>query len=503
MQPWNFALPAHLKKPLLLLNNANKQKALRKRSLVTLSIIHFLISKTTSMKESTISSNQSLHSISTTERIRALDIMRGIVLLGILLMNINGFGLVNAYSNPTVSGGATGLNLYTWMTSNLFFEGTMRALFSLLFGIGMFILLNRSKEREAGIAGPDIYFRRLTWMLFFGLVHGYLLLWTGEILYDYALMGFLVYSFRNMAPGKLILIACFLVAVGTLWSNIDHRGNVKMVQDVDIAQSQTAAGIALTTGQTESIKKWEEIQHKKSPAYIKEYTEKMQGDYFTVVKHLAPKNMESDTTWFYKYNLWDILSMMLIGIAFFKWDIFSGKRSYLFYGVMAVSGYLIGISINYYEMQLILENNFSFLAFSQADNTYYLGRLAVAMGHIGAIMLFAKAPGLKWLKFRLAAVGQMALTNYIMHSVICMIVFTGVGFGLFGQLQRYQLLYVVLAIWVFQLVVSPIWLKYFEFGPLEWLWRRLSYLQKPVFKKNPIGKEVVVVQPVISPSFNQ
>ena len=146
------------------------------------------------------------HSVNTTERIRALDIMRGIVLLGILLMNINGFGLVNAYANPTVSGGAEGLNLYTWIATNLFFEGTMRGLFSLLFGIGMFILLNRSQERGAGIAGPDIYFRRLTWLLFFGLVHGYLLLWTGEILYDYALMGFLVYSFRHMAPKKLLLI---------------------------------------------------------------------------------------------------------------------------------------------------------------------------------------------------------------------------------------------------------------------------------------------------------
>ena len=94
-----------------------------------------------------------------------------------------------------------------------------------------------------------------------------------------------------------------------------------------------------------------------------------------------------------------------------------------------------------------------------------------------------------WLKRRLAAVGQMALTNYIMHSIICMIVFTGVGFGLFGKLQRYELLYVVFSIWIFQLIVSPVWLKYFEFGPLEWLWRRVSYLQKPAFRKKPIPKE--------------
>jgi uncharacterized protein len=426
---------------------------------------------------------QKLHSVNTTERIRALDIMRGIVLLGILLMNINGFGLVNAYANPTVSGGAEGLNLYTWITTNLFFEGTMRGLFSLLFGIGMFILLNRSQEREAGIAGPDIYFRRLTWMLFFGLVHGYLILWTGEILYDYALMGFLVYSFRNMAPKKLLLVAAFLISIGTFWNFIKHQNDVKMLEDVGIARTNLAAGKTLTDEQEAATKKWETIEKKKSPAFINDYNEKMRSGYFTVVKHLAPKNMESDTVWFYEWDLWDILSMMLIGIALFKWNILSAGKSYRFYGLMVAIGYIIGLAINYYEIKMILKDNFSFMAFSKSNITYYLGRLAIAIGHIGSIMILVKAPVMIWLKRRLAAVGQMALTNYIMHSVICMIVFTGVGFGLFGKLQRYELLYVVFSIWIFQLIVSPIWLKHFEFGPMEWLWRRLSYLQKPAFKK--------------------
>jgi uncharacterized protein len=430
-------------------------------------------------------------SVKPTERIKALDVMRGIVLLGILLMNINGFGLVHAYSDPTVSGGATGLNLYTWMTTNLFFEGTMRALFSLLFGVGMFILLNRSQERGAGIAGPDIYFRRLMWLLFFGLVHGYLLLWTGEILYDYALMGFFVYSFRNMAPKKLFMIAAFLVCVGTFWNIVNYRNNVTLVENVAAGESRKAAGQALTEDQTEAVAKWEKRQKERSPEYVQGYMDKVHGGYFTVVKHLAPHNKETDTLRFYEWDVWDILSMMLIGIGLFKLNILSARKSYRFYGVMALIGYTIGVSINYYEMQVILKDHFSFLSFSKADMTYYLGRVAVAFGHIGSIMLLVKAPVLTWLKRRLAAVGQMALTNYIMDSVICMFVFTGVGFGLFGKLQRYELLYVVFSIWIFQLIVSPIWLKYFEFGPLEWLWRRLSYLQKPAFKKKSISTTVL------------
>jgi uncharacterized protein len=105
------------------------------------------------------------------------------------------------------------------------------------------------------------------------------------------------------------------------------------------------------------------------------------------------------------------------------------------------------------------------------------------MGHVGLIMLFCKIPILGWLKTSLAAVGKMALTNYLMHSVICMFVFTGVGFGLFGQLERFELLYVVLVIWVFQLIVSPIWLTYYQFGPMEWLWRSLSYMKKQDFRQ--------------------
>ena len=105
------------------------------------------------------------------------------------------------------------------------------------------------------------------------------------------------------------------------------------------------------------------------------------------------------------------------------------------------------------------------------------------MGHIGLIMLFCKSPILNWLKMSLAAVGKMALSNYVMHSVIAMFLFTGAGFALFGKLQRHELLYVVFSIWIVQLIVSPIWLKYFQFGPLEWIWRNLSYQKMHPFRR--------------------
>ncbi|RIA09068.1 uncharacterized protein OE09_0896 [Flavobacteriaceae bacterium MAR_2010_72] len=424
--------------------------------------------------------------LSPKDRIHSLDIMRGVVLLGILLMNINGFGLAGAYGDPTVSGGATGWNLTTWITANLLFEGTMRALFSFLFGVGMFILLDRLEKKGAGLKGADIYFRRLLWLLVFGLIHGYLLLWVGEILYQYALMGFLVYSFRNLAPKKLIIGALFLFSMGALWNYADYRKDVKFMEDVALIETYKAEGKELTKELEKSDQRWQEREWERSSEGVEHTNTNMRKGYFEVVAFLAPINQHFDENWPYRYDLWDVLSMMFLGIALFKLNILSAEKSYRFYGLMAIIGYGIGLTTNYFEISYIMDHNFSLLSYSKTNITYDLGRVSVAMGHVGLIMLVCKLPILKWLKMSLSAVGKMALTNYVMHSVICMFIFTGAGFGLFGKLQRFELLYVVLAIWVFQLIVSPIWLKYYRFGPLEWIWRNLSYMKKHSIRKQQL-----------------
>ena len=425
----------------------------------------------------------SLTPLKALDRIQSLDVMRGIVLFGILLMNINGMALANAYGDPTVSGGATGWDLYTWITTNMLFEGTMRALFSLLFGAGMFILLDRLEKKSAGIKAADIYFRRLMWLLLFGLVHAYLILWTGEILFSYALMGFLVYSFRNMAPKKLIIIALVLFTVGTVWNYADYRANVKLMENLEMVEQFKTDGKVLTDELTEATEKWEDLQQERSPEAIAEYNVNMKKDYFGVVAFLAPINLHFQKYYLFRYDVWDILSMMLLGIAFFKLKILSAEKPYRFYGIMMGVGYGIGLSVNYYEVQMIIDNNFSLLSFSKSNITYELGRISVAMGHIGAIMLFCKLPILSLLKKALGAVGKMALTNYVMHSVFAMFLFTGAGFGLFGEFQRHELLYIVFSIWIFQLIASPLWLRYHYFGPLEWLWRNLSYNKRHALKK--------------------
>ena len=142
----------------------------------------------------------------------------------------------------------------------------------------------------------------------------------------------------------------------------------------------------------------------------------------------------------------------------------------------------IGIAVNLISARNIIHSNFDLAVRSFSFTTYDLGRLTVALAHMSLLMLICKTGALRWLTARLAAVGQMAFSNYVMHSVICTLVFCGVGFGLYAKLQRYQLYYVVFAIWVVQLVLSPIWLRHYRFGPLEWVWRSLTYWKRQPFR---------------------
>ncbi len=421
--------------------------------------------------------------VTATERIRALDVLRGVALLGILLMNIAGFGLVfMAYGDPTVQGGAEGLNLLVWKINNLFFEGTMRALFSMLFGVGMVLMTSRMINRGGGLEVADIYYRRTIWLLIFGVIHAYLILWPGEILFSYGLYGLFLFPFRNAPAKKLIIGVVVLIMFGFALQYYQYSANMDYYKKYELAQT-FEEGAEMPDEIREGKEAWEGMMAEMKPDEdrIHKNTESMHKGYLDLVLFLAPINRMVQTSFNYDYNPWDVLPMMLLGIALFKLQVITAslrRRSYL---LMMLMGYGIGVAINYYETSLLLNDNFSVLAFMKSGLTYPFGRVAVAFGHIGLVMLFCKSGILGFLRNALAAVGRMALTNYIMHSVICAFVFTGIGFSLFGQLERYELYYVVGGIWLFQLILSPIWLKYFRFGPLEWLWRSLTYRERQPF----------------------
>jgi uncharacterized protein len=408
-------------------------------------------------------------------RVNSLDVIRGIALLGILLMNINGMGLPFAYSDPTIAGGAEGLNLKVWILNNMLFEGTMRGLFTLLFGAGVILLTSRLEKSGAGITTADIYYRRTLWLLLFGIINVYVLLWHGDILYPYAIFGLMLFPFRNANVKKLFLVAGILIVIGILWDVTDYYSKINLQKEVTEIQLTKDQGAEITKAQEEKVKQWDKFTTKHTQEEVDELIVKMHQSYFKVLFEKVKGNQFMQTWLPYRLWVWDILSFMLIGMAFYKLRIFHGERTNRFYLLMLSIGYLVGLAINYYETRMLLQDNFAALTILKADQTYQIGRIFTTMGHVGLFMLFIKSGMLRFLQKSLAAVGKLALTNYLMHSIVTSIIFYGDGFSLYGRLERYELYYIVAGIWVFQLIFSPIYLKYFLYGPAEWIWRSLTY----------------------------
>ncbi len=427
----------------------------------------------------------SIKPTSSSQRITSMDITRGISLCGIMLMNITGFGLFRAYMDPTNQGGATGWDLNAWWITSMFFEGTMRGMFSMLFGAGVLLFTERSNDKTPGISVTDIYFRRLLWLLVFGVIHCYLILWDGEILYAYAIVGMFAFSFRHLKPKQLIIgVAIFLLFASLI--NVKDYFQTKQKFEASVkASERKTQGIQLTKEEIAAISAWDAKvgEQKATPEQAHDEMAARQKGYFSIVKHKAPENEYMQTTFFYRQGFFDILFMMLLGIAFLKNGILKAAKSNKYYLVMVLAGYAIGLSVNYWEANAVMADNFSILSYAKSGMTYHVGRIAMTVGHIGLIMLFIKSGWLSFLQKAFGALGQMAFTNYIMQSVICNMIFLGYGFAMYGKFQRHELYYIVFSVWIFQLFVSPIWLKYFYFGPLEWVWRSLTYWKRQPFRR--------------------
>lgn len=412
-------------------------------------------------------------------RIQSLDIARGVALFGILLMNITGFGLPNAYTDPTVSGGAEGANLWAWITTNMLFEGTQRGLFTILFGAGI-ILMTRSLEASGRANSQDIYFRRNLWLVVFGIIHAYLLLWLGEILFYYGVTALFAYGVRHAKPRTLLSLAIGGVILSAAWNGLDTYNGLEKHRAFVAADSAKTQGDSLTTKQTEAIEAWQGMVKEWKPDSTKlaKTIETYRGSYWEILKYQAPLAARYESWGIYRW-FFDYFSMVLLGMVLFRAGLFSAGQPRRTLWQMVVAGYAIGLTVNYVETTSIIAADFSVLSFLQSFITYDIGRIPLTMGHLGLLLLFAQSDGAGWLKGALAAVGRMAFTNYILTSIICGFFFYGFGLGWYGHLERYQLYYVVGGIWLFQLIVSPLWLARYRFGPLEWLWRWLTYGVKP------------------------
>ncbi len=444
--------------------------------------------------------------VSAARRIDSLDVLRGFAVLGILIMNIQSFALpMAAYMNPTVGGRFDGADYWVWVVGHLLADLKFMSIFSMLFGAGVILFTSRLESK--GLSSTGLHYRRMGWLLLIGMLHAYLL-WYGDILVPYALCGMVLFWVRKFRPSALLSLSIASLMVTAVLMALFGFSFGRMQTALDAHDAQAAAIVAPAEAQsspdtTESTELeepsdpeaaellWgmpvkdvrEQIkvmrqQWSPSEEELNKETTALNGSYVDELIYRAPI-----VAWMQVFILmlfgWRILSMMLLGMALFKWGVLSASRSAGAYLAMVVLGFGVGLPLIWIGLQRNLVADFDFIA-AQFNNSHfnYFGSVFVSLGWIGVIMLLCRSGAIHWLAASLGAVGRMAFTNYIMHTVVCTTIFynrSGLGLAKYEQLNRVELLGVVGAIFVFQMIASPIWLRSFRFGPLEWIWRSLTY----------------------------
>lgn len=412
------------------------------------------------------------------ERIHAMDAIRGFAVLGILLRNVFVFGMPSAaFALPLLWGGDARSDLYSWAFVELFVDGAMRALFSILFGASALLILD--KPEILGLSSADYFYRRLLWLMFFGLIHGYILLSGIDILFVYGAIGLLIFPFRNANPYKLLLAAALIVGISAVATNIDFAVIDEPPQEQATAPTpDQSKDVDQTQNRDESDPSDlnELIQIGASlikNELIAEITHR-RGDYLYNLLYFAEDVFNNHSVDLFKSHLLDVGALFLIGMALFRLGVVTGGRSRAFYAAMLVAGYGIGLTINVAENYPELFPHSSGLESPDWTMfTYDAGRIAIAFGHLALILLIVRSSRLRFVTGLFSSAGRMALSNYVLQTVICTYVFYGFGLGLFGEFSHGDLLAFGFALGMVQLISSHIYLRFFDQGPLEWLIRRL------------------------------
>jgi uncharacterized protein len=406
--------------------------------------------------------NPEISPVTTSQRILSLDILRGFAICGILLINIQSFAMPGAaYLNPMAYGDMSGINGWVWKLSYILGDSKFMAIFSILYGAGIVLVTQKAESKSGKSAG--IHYRRTFWLLIVGLIHAHII-WAGDILVAYAICALLVYLFKNLKPRTLLVLGILFISVHTLF--------------------YTFLGTSLENWPPEQLAS-ASADWKPDQESINNEIAAITGTWSEQISHNSGSAIFMETIVFLMLFLWRAGGLMLVGMALYKWGILTAQKSVSFYKIGWVIGWLVGFPIVIYGVYTQFDAGWSYeYSMFLGSQWNYWGSLGVSFGYICMIMLFARSDVMRWLQDRLAALGQMALTNYISQSIICTLIFYGIGFGLFGQLERITQFIVVVSVWILQLLWSRPWLNKYRFGPLEWVWRSLTYMKRQPMKKS-------------------
>jgi len=401
------------------------------------------------------------------ERLETLDTLRGIAVLGILAMNIYTFALpFNFYLNPGALdpigiGLSDSTDRFAYMLTHVLAEYKFITLFSLMFGAGIAMQFSKAASGEDGRKqAMNLHLRRMTGLLLIGAVHAYFL-WFGDILFIYAVIGFLVGVFIPMKNRTLMISAVVLILFGALvaWGPIALLGLAppEVIDEV---------GAGFYTPPEEEMRRVVEIYQS--------------GGYLAELSNRVVMAAQQHVGVFFSEYAYRTLGIMLIGIVAFRSGFLSGRWPIFAYAMFAVVGIGIGLPLTYFGFIAREAVDFEFIySFSTGKLYNYFGSLFAAAGYAGLIILLVKI-GVRPLVWLLQPVGRLALTNYLLHTIICTVIFYGsYGFGLYGTMGPAELVRIVLMIFAGQIVFSLIYVQIFRMGPFEWLWRAFSYKERP------------------------
>jgi len=401
-------------------------------------------------------SESQISPISSGERIEILDVLRGLAVGGILVGNMqwfSGYGMMP----EALAANAPLVDRLTHFLVHFFVEGKFYSIFSFLFGFGFALQMARAEER--GDRDASLFKRRLFWLLIIGLLHAYLL-WAGDILSIYAVMGFLLILFRRKSDESLLKWAFWLMVIPVLTYILLY------VLFVSFAPPDVSATI-----EKAQVDSWNEALQ-----IVR------QGNYFEIISvynlhYIVGRYLGL----ILQMRLPKILAMFLLGFYAYRRGYFQNLSSHQpFIRKVLIYGFVLG-----------LVGNIAFAALAGQEAVIpptpagIIGVIAYAFG-VPAMALFIVALiATLWQKTAwrrvlafLAPVGRMALTNYLLQTIICVVLFYSYGFGLFGRFGAFVSTLVALAIFTVQIFLSALWLKFFAYGPMEWIWRQLTYRQR-------------------------
>ncbi|WP_296674777.1 DUF418 domain-containing protein [Novosphingobium sp.] len=398
------------------------------------------------------------------ERLVSLDFIRGIAVLGIVFANIAAFGqTMMAYIwPPALAEGPTSIDKLFWLIQYILVDGKMRGLFTLLFGAGMMLFMERAWARGAT---RWLQARRLGWLLLFGLLH-LLLLWHGDILHGYAISGIILLAAMKWQPRTKLITGLVLYMLGSLAFGAQMGGSYAASVNPEIAAK-------LKPEQRKEILGAGERTLAKNAETIALYRD---GSFFDVARHMTVDKAGQTLGQSLFFSFMETVPLALMGMALFEMGLFSGgmnagaMRKWGWAGLIAGSAATLALGLWAYRADFPFM--LTLLVFVGASP---LPRLAVILGLAALLAQWAPRAVGGALGARLVAAGRMAFSNYLGTSLLLVPIFNGWGLGLFGQFGRVELFGFVLAVWALMLLWSKPWLEHFRYGPLEWLWRCLTY----------------------------